>query len=67
MTHNGDKDEKDEEWELEDLGKGEANAFRSMPARMNYMGQDGADPQFPVKRMQQRNDDPENWIVEKDQ
>ena len=49
LTHNGDKEEKDEVWELEDLGKGEAKEFRSHSARMNYMGQDGPDFQFPAK------------------
>ena len=49
LTHNGDKDEKDEECELEDLERTEAKEFRSLSARMNFMGQDGPDLQFPVK------------------
>ena len=43
LTHNGDKEEKDEEWELEDLERAEGMEFRSLSVRMNFMGQDGPD------------------------
>jgi len=49
LTHNGDKDSKEEEWELEDLDKEESKTFRGLAARMNFMSLDCPDLQFPIK------------------
>ena len=48
LSYNGDKDTKEEDWELEPLGKDEASSFRALAARMNYLRQDCPDLQFPT-------------------
>ena len=50
LSHNGDKDDKEEEWEREDLDKEEATIFRGLAARMNFLGLDCPDLQFPIKQ-----------------
>jgi hypothetical protein len=47
---NGDKEEKDEEWESESLNKEEAKKFRGVVARLNYLSGDCPDLQFGVKQ-----------------
>ena len=49
LTANGEKDDKEEFWEEELVGKEEAKDFRGLSARMNFMSQDGPDLQFPIK------------------
>ena len=50
LTYNGDKDTKEENWELEPLPREEATSFRALAARMNYLSQDCPDLQFPIKQ-----------------
>jgi hypothetical protein len=49
LTHNGDKDEKEEEWEAEELDKDEAKVYRGLAARINFMSLDCPDLQFASK------------------
>ncbi len=42
---------KDEEWQKDDLGSKEATEFRGLAARMNFLGLDCPDLQFPVKQV----------------
>ena len=53
LSSNGEKSEKEEEWEFEDLGKEEATVYRGLAARLNYMSQDSPDLQFPIKSCSQ--------------
>ena len=53
LSSNGEKSEKEEEWELEDLEKEEATVYRGLAARLNYMSQDSPDLQFPIKACSQ--------------
>jgi hypothetical protein len=47
LVSNGDKEDKEEEGDGEDMGDGEATEFRGGIARINYLGQDSPDMQFP--------------------
>jgi hypothetical protein len=47
---NGDREDKEEEWEREVLDKEEAKLYRGVVARLNYLGQDCPDLQFAVKQ-----------------
>ena len=49
LTHNGDKDEKEDEWEVEDLEKEETTVYRGLAARVNFLSLDCPDLQFPSK------------------
>ena len=40
LAVNGDKDDKEQEWDKEALGKGEAKVFRGLAARLNFMSLD---------------------------
>jgi hypothetical protein len=46
---NGDKDEKEEPGDDEELEKGEAKVFRGLAARLNFLSLDCPDLQFPTK------------------
>ena len=50
LSHNGDKENKMEEWEKEPLCKEEANIFRGLAATFNFRGQDCPNLQFPTKQ-----------------
>ena len=50
LSVNGDKTEKEEVWEKEELGREEAKSFRGLAARLNYLGQDCPDLQFAIKQ-----------------
>ena len=61
LTHNGDKEGQDtDEWDLEELPAKEATEFRGMSARMNFLGLDSPDLQFPVKRTSREMSNPRN-------
>lgn len=60
LTVNGEKDIKEGEEDEEELGKEEANLFRGLAARLNFMSLDGPDLQFPTKDQAQKR------IVEED-
>ena len=47
---NGDREDKVEEWELEELDAEEAKKYRGIVARLNYLSLDCPDLQFPVKQ-----------------
>ena len=49
LSFNGDKEDKNEEWESEDLDREEAKIYRGLAARLNFLSQDSPDLQFPVK------------------
>ena len=50
LQENGDHETKDdEEWEKEYLVKEEATEYRAISARLNFLGQDSPDLQFPAK------------------
>ena len=51
MNLSGDKDNKEEEWELEDLESKEAAEFSGLAARMNLLSLDCPDFQFPAKQL----------------
>ena len=52
MTHNGEKEVKQEEnLQLEELEPKEATEFRGVAARMNFLSLDCPDLQFPVKQV----------------
>ena len=52
LSCNGDKENKvEEDWELEEVGGEEATEFRGHSARLNFLGQDSPDLQFPVKQV----------------
>ena len=44
------KDEKEEEWEFEELGPEEKKSYRGVVARLNFLAQDCLDLQFVVKQ-----------------
>ena len=46
---NGDKEDKEEEGEDEEVGREEATIFRGLAARLNFLSLDCPDLQFPVK------------------
>jgi hypothetical protein len=46
---NGDKGDKEEAWESEELDKEEAKVFRGLAARLNFLSLDCPDLQFPTK------------------
>jgi hypothetical protein len=51
LSLNGEKEDgKEEDWELEELAKGEAKEFRGLAARMNFLSLDCPDIQFPIKQ-----------------
>ena len=52
LVHNGDKEEREEEWELEDMGREEAKEYRGVAARLNFLSLDCPDLQFPIKDAQ---------------
>ena len=47
---NGDKEDREEDWEMIELDPVEAKKYRGVVARLNYMGQDCPDLQFAVKQ-----------------
>ena len=47
---NGDKDDKEEEWEAEELEGEEATSFRGMAATLNFLSLDCPDLQFGIKQ-----------------
>ena len=49
LTHNFEKDDKCEECDEEEMGPEEAKEFRGVTARVNFLGQDSLDLQYPVK------------------
>ena len=52
LSTNGERDcSKDEEWQKDKLGSKEATEFRGLAARMNFLGLDCPDLQFPVKQV----------------
>ena len=51
LQSNGDKEEKDEEGDEEDMEAEETTSFRGGVARMNYLGQDSPDLQFPALKL----------------
>ena len=53
LSFNGDKDDRNEEWESEDLDREEAKVYRGLAARLNFLSQDSPDLQFPVKACSQ--------------
>ena len=50
LAYNGEKDDREEEWEKEHLQKEEATAFRGLAARLNFLAQDCPDLQFAIKQ-----------------
>ena len=50
LTHNGEKEAKEEEWEKEELGREEARGLRGLAATFNFLSQDCPDLQFPTKQ-----------------
>ena len=50
LACNGDKEEKSEEWEEEELDKREAKEFRGLAATLNFLSQDSPELQFPIKQ-----------------
>ena len=55
----GDKDDKEEPWEAEKLDREEAKIFRGLAARMNFLGLDSPDLQFPRKECAREMANPE--------
>ena len=53
LAFNGDKEDRNEEWESEDLDREEAKVYRGLAARLNFSSQDSPDLQFPVKACSQ--------------
>ena len=52
LAYNGDKDDKEEDWELEDLDREGAKSYRGIAARMNFMSLDCPNLQFAIKGCQ---------------
>ena len=52
LTLNGEFEEaKDEDWELEAVDRFEAKEFRASAARLNFLGQDSPEMQYPAKEV----------------
>ena len=49
---NGDKEDREEDWELDDMDRDEAKDYRGVAARLNFMSLDCPDLQFPIKDAQ---------------
>jgi hypothetical protein len=47
LKHNGIEDRREEEWDEEELGKGEAKEFRGLAARVNCLSLDCPDLPYP--------------------
>ena len=54
LVRNGGGDEKEEEGDDEGMEEKEGTEFRGVAARMNFLGQDCPDLQFPVKECSKR-------------
>ena len=52
LSHNGEKDDREEEWESEPMDKRESKEYRGMAARLNFLSLDCPDLQFPIKEAQ---------------
>ena len=50
LSHNGDKEDKVEEGDDEELRKEEAKVFRGLAARLNFISLDCPNLQFPIKQ-----------------
>ena len=48
-NYNGNKEDKEEEWEFEELGSEEATIFRGLAARIKFPCLDNPDRQYPAK------------------
>lgn len=53
LSVNGDREDKEEDWELEVLDKGEAKLFRGLAASLNFLSFDCPDLQLPIKQCSQ--------------
>jgi hypothetical protein len=49
LASNGEKSEKEEDWEFIELEAKDATLFRSLAATLNYMALDSPDLQYPIK------------------
>ena len=52
LNVNGDKEGREEDWELEELPRDEAKPYRGVATRMNFLGLDCPHIQFAIKDCQ---------------